>query len=148
MATGLYLDYSGNEYVTREGDRNDQWDRDDTCTDWTFNSLHLSDDENRYAHCYIDGEAKVGDTLYIVYAVYSTGDSFGHDDRASVEVFTAHRVKEVAEFNYRLLEASRHGGGSVSLALDDGKFLNTYLPWSGYFESLDDVYMTEFEIER
>lgn len=87
------------------------------------------------------GEVGVGDQLFVIVAEYSTGDSFGHDENACIEVITAHRYREVAEHNCNILRNINEF--SADIFLDDGRIFKTHIPWTGYFESLTEIHLLE-----
>ena len=146
--TQLKVVYHSRTYTTREGDPNDQWDRGNTSTDHSVTGLVVGED---YHGLYLDGEVKPGDTVWLVYAVYSTGDSFGHDQDKCIEFFTVHRDESVAKFNARALagyepEKDFSQREKFFLSLDNGEQFQTVPPWSGYFESLSYVQADPFVI--
>ena len=87
--TGLKVCYDEYCEVTREAVR-DEWDRDDTASTWSVGGLRLTEDYPDVSACF---PIKAGDIVYLLYVVYSTGDSFGHSEDGSisfVDVFKTH----------------------------------------------------------
>lgn len=90
-------------------------------------------------------DAKVGDTFFLLYVVYSTGNSFGveHGKYEYVMLFrkgdVARRNVDRIEEHYSVnahesvLEPERY---VVKLEADDGSEFQIYAPWIGYFESM------------
>lgn len=73
-----------------------------------------------------------GKEYILLYAVYSTGDSFGHDQGAEIEfieLFTD--AKDAKELEMLL----RHSEGN-SVFFNRMKY---YIPWNGYFDHLDSL---------
>lgn len=128
---------------TRHPSSGDEWDRGDSDTHWEVKGLHVAN----HGDLHIEGPVAVGDTFYVVYAIYSTGDSFGRDSRARIEFFTAHRDAETARLNERILDgATEKNGSDIVLFTDGGDSFTTYIPWFGYFESLDGVYCEQLDV--
>lgn len=72
----------------------------------------------------------LGDIVHLVIAVWSTGDSFGHDSGAHSECFGVFKTKEEADKKCKELE------------LDT----KSPLPWLGYFENLESVETYQFSV--
>lgn len=82
-------------------------------------------------------DIKNGDKIYIVYAVWSTGDSFGQSDNSESECFGLFKDVDSAKELAAKLESSSEMKDFVT---SDGQVFNHYsLPWDGYFESLSYV---------
>ena len=86
--THIKVDYDS--YVANLGGRDptDEWSRDSTSTEWTVNGVSIGDDRYELS---LPGEVKAGDTVWLVWAVWSDGDSFGHDAGARIDFVTVHR---------------------------------------------------------
>ena len=145
--TKLYVIHESYTYQTREP-TDDDWDRGDSCTDHIVRGLRIGEDSN---HLNLD-DVSVGDKVWLVYAIYSTGDSFGYDQNERIEFFTVHRDEQVARYNAKALEGfdsdadyNRHD--KFFLSLDDGSQFQTVPPWCGYFESLTAVYCECFVVQ-
>lgn len=124
--TKIYLEKTSSTQVTREATE-DRWDRDDTSTDWNFGGVFLQKRENFWLESFeTTFDIDVGDIIYLVIAVWSTGDSFGHDMGANSEIFGVFKTYEEAE--------------KLKTNLKTGNGYDKYqLPWDGYFESLDYI---------
>ncbi|NJO58777.1 MAG: hypothetical protein HC836_10645 [Richelia sp. RM2_1_2] len=97
-------------------------------------------------------DLKVGDTAFLLYAVWSTGDSFGHDDGKYLTTIHLFDSREKAELARKaILDHNRandiNGNNPVSYTVvyldNDGKPQTECASWVGYFESLDDVEIEE-----
>jgi hypothetical protein len=139
----LKLEYKSYTDVTREADFEDEWNHDSTSTNWIFNNLKLLD-RDEYGLVSVDYEVKKGDTLYPLIAVWSTGDSFGNDDGAQMEMFTVYRTYEEADKAKKIMEKA--GNSSCKILDGDGKEIEFYPPWVGYFESLDYIDIDKLEV--
>jgi hypothetical protein len=144
---------SGYGDTTRAPATDDRWDRGDTSTHWVVSGLRLTN--RAYGDVTADFEVKPGDVLYLVYAIYSTGDSFGRDTNARIEYITVHKDYEIAKANEQVLRgktSSRNKRGdyewSVNLQTDSGIVFPYHVPWLGYFESLSDIYIESYTVEQ
>jgi hypothetical protein len=132
--------------MTREADPDDEWDRGDSYTQWNVTGLKLDTKDSRRA-LPVDEDVEVGQTLYAVYAIYSTGDTFGHDEGACIELVSLHKTEEITLRNVIAIETGYKESGSLMIELDNGEKISRYCPWDGYFESLDSVQIGEFTVE-
>lgn len=143
MGTYLKVNFDIREEVTRAATE-DEWDRDDTYTSWTLEDVAVVP-ESGYFDVISSFEVNPGDTLLVVYAVYSTGDSFGRDDCGAMEVIDVFKSADKAAECVKAIEnsASRYDSKNVSDASwvrEDGSDTKLdYVPWNGYFESLEHV---------
>lgn len=136
-----HIDVERDSYttVTRERDSDDCWDRDSTSTHWTIEGLKLVEQEG-YKTATVPFKPQKGKVYHLLYAVYSTGDSFGHDEGRCFEVIGVYRNHKVAEDNEKVLRFKPEPGHEFE-AVDlktEGLGIHKYSrPWMGYFESLD-----------
>ena len=78
-----------------------------------------------------------GSNALVVWVQWSTGDSFGTSEVGEAEVFGIFLDLLSA---IKLRDALRTAKGELNLTTPDGQtFKYDYLPWQGYFESLDFV---------
>jgi len=131
-------------------DPDDSWSRASTSTEWDVRGLKLIDKEG--SHCYsyretvdVNFEPEKGKIYHLLYVVYSTGDSFGHDDGACFEAIGVYQDRKVAEENEKRLREGKptvkgQWGDRVVLLMEGmAKGHEYYPPWNGYFESLDTL---------
>ena len=120
--------------VTRHADPDEQWDADDTDTSHCVRGFKVSD---RYYDLSVGFEPEYGKTYFLLYATYSTGDSFSnHGGR--IEFVDLYEDENVAWENHRRLD--RHGEGySAKLLHESGEEYMFSVPWVGYFESLENL---------
>lgn len=112
----------------------------------SFEYVSLEKDEFGVDKVPVDFEVSEGDIVYIVWAEWSSGDSFGRSDSGQSEV--VHIFKD-ADLAFECLEIlkknqSKHDpylGREVSFKTDSGKEINYYRPWFGYFESLSGIHL-------
>jgi hypothetical protein len=121
--------------TTREADSDDSWDRDDTATTWAVEGLKWE-----------EGDAfAIGDVLYATYVIYSTGDSFGHDEDHYCKLICVNKDKDIAYKNRdRVGSADNY---RFYVEEDNGEQLDCYASWNGYFESLSSVITEELVVE-
>lgn len=141
MTKYVELVYSSFGSETRTPASDDDWDRGDTQTTWHVSGAKLVK-KTGYKTVPYDGELKQGDTVYCLYAVYSTGDSFGHDEDGSMEFLSVHKTSELAFENKKNLEA-----GGVEIKHDNGSVEKIYKPWEGYFESLSFITVDQYMLK-
>ena len=96
------VNYTSYTDVTREATE-PEYDRDDTSTSHTLQSVELVED-NRF-NCVGAFEATPGDTVHVVSATYSTGNSFGHDAGSGLEFVAVFKTFEKAERCRQQLQA-------------------------------------------
>lgn len=130
--------------ITRERSTDDEWDRGDSATDWTFDGVRLLRDDQDYSvdeNFLTKDDFVAGDTIYLVIAVWSTGDSFGHDEGACSEVFGAFKTNAEAEDFARVL-------ASKEKITVEGSYYSLYRPWDGYFEHLNSIEVYPFVVQK
>jgi len=129
----------------------DSYQSDETYGEWwetfdvTVGELAIIEpSENTYDYQYegYEGVVEDGDTLWVIVAVYSSGDSFGSTNGGCVDVISINKDVEVAQRNLKAATAAPDGEFAV-IELDDGTTHQYYRPWSGYFESLDSLQIYE-----
>jgi hypothetical protein len=92
----------------------------DTAKSYHVTGFHLRDDGYFDAVLLLDDDELDNDFFFVV-AVWSTGDSFGHDEAANIEIMSVHKTLEEAENAKSILE----------------KTTDYSVPWNGYFERLN-----------
>ena len=146
MESRLKIEFDRHEYITREADRDDVWDRDDTRTDWSATGIELVSRDKDYFDVIAPFKVEIGDSLIVVYAIYSTGDSFGRDDGACKEIIDVFKSPDRAHGCVKAVEATENGYNdyfnkeAVWIREDGSVGKLDYAPWNGYFESLDGVH--------
>lgn len=116
------------EWVTREANPNDEWDR--GCTDGsaTILSATLVDKDSYNTLVAPDGVQK-GDTIYLVWALYGTGDSFGSYGG-----------------KYELLEVCSSREEAEDRRTHFENVTDYSVPWNGYFEWLESLNIEELTL--
>lgn len=96
VSTAFVVDYQSYSSVTREADPDDKYDRDSTSTDHTVSGLSVSED-NRFDVVGAFVPDADNQKCFLVYVIYSTGDSFGHDENANIEFIQVFKTLEKAQ---------------------------------------------------
>lgn len=126
-----------------------------TTTDWTVRGLRLMKNDSDYISyragdsTQVAFEPVVGETYHALYAIYSTGDSFGHDYGYCLELVGVYKDKAVAEENRKrcLQECHSWDEATVKLKVEGVKTLHKYYrPWTGYFDRLDHLELESFTL--
>lgn len=139
--------------ATSEPDPEDSWDRASTSTSHNIVGFHAApEEEGKYYDLVLPYEPMYEKEYFLLYAVYSTGDSFGHDEGEGIEYIGFYREDqlEIARENQRKIEGQDLHSNSYSLALKspEGKEFDQHTPWIGYFESLDLVEIVSVERQK
>ena len=130
---------------TSEADPEDSWDRPNTSTDHNIVGFNAaSEDQEKYYDLVVPFDPNHGENYYVLYCVYSTGDSFGHDEGRGIEYIGFYKKDQLHIANEnrgRIENHSRNGkNDEYSIMLRDPsgtKVFEQSTPWTGYFESLD-----------
>lgn len=143
MSVNVEIVHYDNVYVTREADRsNDSWDADDVCHSHTIYGYRVIP-EKSYWDFVLPNDPK-GKTLYFVYALYNTGDSFHCEENVMCKVGLYEYEKD-AESVMVALE------NDYKTDMDSFEPVKVYLPrkktvetigvstWKGYFERLLNI---------
>lgn len=82
-----------------------------------------------------------GTNALVVWAEWSSGDSFGNGIRSNAEAFGIFTdMNSAVELRDALYANNMTSEDACTVLTSDGQtFRSTYLPWSGYFERLENV---------
>lgn len=92
-------------------------------------------------------EASVGDTVYVLYMTYSSGDSFGRSEGNSKIIwifkdkslaYEAHAVYDTASND------TYNNSDTLDVVIDNGQVLSLSNPSAGYFENMSSCTVEEF----
>lgn len=98
-----------------------------------------------------------GEIGCLVWVEYSTGNSFGHSERGSTEAVGLFKDPKVAQelvdalhdFSSKKPNKNWDDRYKFHFETSDGQvFSYGFVPWSGYFETLEDVHLTPVIIKR
>lgn len=124
----IHFDTFVHTYVTRERDSDDEWDRDSTDGDVSIVGAVLVSKDG-YDCLSVDKELKAGDKVWLVWAQFGMGDSFGSDGG-----------------NYELLEVCTTPEEAQKRKAHFEQVTDHSVPWSDYFGWLDGVYVNELTL--
>jgi len=124
------IEFRSHETQTRFPNEDDDWDRGDIHVNWTIPDVFRLTKERDYYSEPVSFEPQKGETYYMVYAIWSTGDSFGSYSQSDCESFGLYQTRKEAEDRVKELSAPR----------EENKYRH---PWDGYFESLDKIDIKE-----
>lgn len=127
------------EYYTREPEE-DEWDNGETAADISIQGVEFAE---RYFDLALPTEYDASKPLFILYANYDTGDSFGRQCNKfeAVDIFQDRARAEAAQ---RALTDSPEG--NASYVRDNGTTIQYSCPWHGYFECLNYLEVEEVRI--
>jgi hypothetical protein len=139
---GVKVLYNEFRHATRLPGDDDKWDRGDTAAVLDIISVKAS----TTPMFKVPFELEKGRTYYLVWADYSTGDSFGYDDNM-VEFIDLFINKSLAEKAVVALSEEREEYTPESYSrtyLREGlTYITTHVPWVGSFERLNSINITE-----
>ena len=143
--TQIKIVYDRHSYVTRRGDPNDRWARDDTDADTTIKGIEVVRDHD-YFDITAPFEIDINKTYILLWAIYSTGDSFGHDG-GQVEFIDLFESQTLAAQAAQEIE-KQSDSYSVTYTREDGNETSFASPWHGYFERLQEVRLDVVRVTR
>jgi len=84
----------------------------------------------------IDYDIQKDDIVYVLWAEWSSGNSFGYGENNSYDIIHVFRSKDIAKKAYEILisPATDFDEWSVNYETDTGISVNYFRPWLGYFE--------------
>lgn len=93
-------------------------------------------------------EIKPGEKCFIVWAEYSTGDSFGHANGGQVSSLAVFKDRDAAvQFQKFFSELGDSYQLNYKMKTSDDQEHDVYCGWLGYFDSLDDIHIEETYME-
>ncbi len=137
--------------VTRERDPNDRWSGEDTYTSHNIESFNVIDDDD-YCDISVGVDIENGKDYYLLYAIYSTGDSFSRYE-GEITLIDLYQNREFAEANRKVLtDHLKIESGKkeyiATLLLEDGRAYPFHVPWKGYFEHLNEICVERISTSR
>lgn len=133
-------------YITQDADPDDSWDRPNTAQDIVgWRAVKVEDNAKTNEDYYGERESLTvevdddSDEVFVVYAVYSTGDTFGNDS-GQVQIADAFDDEATAWELYdefKKFDSTGYGRNDVVPFDFHFKDKQYYIPWAGYFEHLE-----------
>jgi hypothetical protein len=131
--------------ITREADPEDRWSGEDTDASHDILGLELT---NTYYDLDTEFPIELGVNYYLLYAIYSTGDSFSHHE-GKIDFIQLYKTASKAEDARKILLSPRQEDKfSATIKTESGKHLQMHIPWDGYFESLTNLNIEEVRLRR
>jgi hypothetical protein len=154
--TGITINCHSYREIIRERDPNDQWSGQDTDSHHTIDGIFLTP-EYRFPDVVSEIPIEKGKQYFLVYALYSTGDSFSHDSGCLfyIDLFDkiekAEKCKQSVFAHYRNYkdDAEYHGEAHCRQAGYESPtqgMKTVHVPWIGYFESLQEIIITPVQV--
>lgn len=131
MTTYIKFEVDQRSWNVGGSDPDDEWSRDSYDGEVIIVGAELVEEDN-YNTLGTEHEFAVGDVCYLVWAQYSTGDTFARDG-GQYELLEVYPTREAAEERQKVYENL-----TDSRSDDVGQAIG-YVPWLGYFEYLDFV---------
>lgn len=130
MTTYIKFDVQVETYSIGGYDPEDSWSRDSTEGSCYVTGATIVEKDG-YDTLGVEEDISSGDTIYLVWAEYTTGDSFGRDAG-----------------NYELLEVFTDAQAACDRVAYWENISDYSVPWIGHFESLDGVHVTTLEVQH
>jgi hypothetical protein len=125
-----------------EKDLEDEWDREDETHEIEIHGIEVSD---KYYHILVGYEIDPKAEYYLLYAVYSTGDSF-HRENGLHEYIDLFRTEEEAKLAEAAFEKAPRNQDYIEYTSSCGITVPYRVPWNGYFESLNYIDVKKVEV--
>jgi hypothetical protein len=148
------IDYDSYTDTTREGDPEAEYDGDDTETSTTVNGVrHVK--ESGFWDLIVNYPLDRSKNYYLLYVVYSTGDSYNHDEGKVVfidlyeDVKVADEAAKILEKTYDITEYNYKFPKHVDIPDSKGGINHLYAgPWIGYFSQFTEAVVKKVEVLR
>ena len=134
MATGLKLTYNHQCVESRHSEKlyGDWYEK------WKLHGVTSAPLTNTDVDCVSFEDVQLGDIVFIVTVVYTTGDSFGVSENGQKDSVYFTKDLDLAYIIKNQIEKSL-SGSDIEITLNDGQKLKIYAYWNGYFEKLEEV---------
>jgi hypothetical protein len=97
--TKVYIKHTSEGHTTSSPNSSNSWDRADTSTSHYVEGITLEYPLYNYESLEVPFAIVPNKIYYLLYTVYSTGDSFGHDKDRSIDFIGLYENLAVAEEN-------------------------------------------------
>jgi hypothetical protein len=155
MATYIEIDFEQNCVVSRHNNPNIPYDGQDTDSSWDIFGANIVSKENSFDIVLEDDVTEMEG--YLVYVIYSTGDSFSrHTDggMAVVDLYkdretaqkVAKRIREHSEESRQNSHDPNYDEFSVNIPANNGKTVRFFCSWAGYFERISSIKVLKISV--
>lgn len=93
-----------------------------------------------------DFDVAAGDTVYVLWMTYRTGDTFGYE-KGRGEVLWLFKDRKTAEIAKAVWEVHACDAYTVHFESDSGETVQVSSPAAGYFEDIGVLELSEFEVQ-
>ena len=162
MTTKIRVNDIATGGVSRYGNPDDRWDGDDTWVDHAIDSISVVE---TYGDLEVGFDINRDQIYYLLYAIYSTGDSFSSRE-GEIEYVGLYQDEDVANENLKRIErhhdthekinrrsyhlterqkkeikrlSKNFSEHTIMLVTEDEVEYQIHVPWHGYFERLTEV---------
>jgi hypothetical protein len=112
----------------------------------TYDYAYITD--SQYGGHPIDFPVSEGDTVYLLYVTYSSGDSFGNASGCVEEIWVFNNPND-AEKARRIIEEDANKNPDTTSDLDIGLPRPIYTgAWKGYFDYVEDVTVVPLVVRK
>lgn len=129
MAVNVQIIDETSCYSDEPSDEEDEWYRPNSYTDHEITGFKI---DSGYFDLATDFVPEYNTPYYLLFAVWSSGDSFGYDSGAYIEYFGLFENEEIAKLNEQRINDKKE-----NLLTDFGMDIPLHIPWDGYFDGLD-----------
>lgn len=144
MSSTIRILYDQYCNVINESNPDDRWDKDDVSWFTTINGLSKNINKNysdysprsSYENMTIPFEVDDDKAYFLLYAIYSTGDSFHWEEGRTDFICLFETIEKAEEARTILKNAS---GYSANILLENETEFRYHIPWNGYFERLQSI---------
>jgi hypothetical protein len=141
--------------ATREADEDDSWDRGNTDTTHYIKGMEIVTAPNQSVDLEVPFKIVPDKSYYLIYALYTTGDTFG-SDTGNIEYIGLYKTYKECQVNETRIYAHQRGPDptikvkskakkdkyseySVELISPSGQPYMVGCPWNGYFNGLESI---------
>ena len=144
---GVKLEVVYDEYTTNLGgyDPDNRWTRDSTDREITITGIEIVD---KCFDTVCQDDVVIGDQVGLLWATYSTGDSFGEDGGQTefIQVLPLSKMHILKQNAETIMSANNADSQSVKLLDAYGETYKMGCPWYGYFENLQSIYIDRLTV--
>lgn len=144
--------------ITRYSDPDERWDANDTCSSHNILGIEEVKNEHDYSDLTLPFEIEKSKE-YLLYCVYSTGNSFGRSEHSEIEHIGLYKTEEEAKYNQKQIDKHYQNytddhvkfdenSYNVNLKNEIGTEYKLCAPWCGYFESLSYSEILPLSLEK
>lgn len=118
----------------------EEWGCRETHTDHFVEGFSVAG-KDKYHDLSVGFVPEYGKEYYLLYVVYSTGDSFNSNDDGGIEFIDLYEDQKIGEDNLERIRKHHEEQDSKSLFLinEQGNKHKVHTPWTGYFERFSYV---------